>query len=77
MKKPDKRKKDTDHIKFKKEGDMPPAAISLANTLYNKTGKWRSIRPVVDYSKCTSCMICWSMKRVESFLLISSKENEN
>ncbi|MDD5680067.1 MAG: 4Fe-4S binding protein [Candidatus Omnitrophica bacterium] len=33
--------------------------MSLANTRYNKTGKWRSIRPVIDYSKCTSCMICW------------------
>lgn len=46
-------------IKFKKESDLPPAAISLADTRYNKTGKWRSIKPTIDYNKCTSCMICW------------------
>jgi 2-oxoacid:acceptor oxidoreductase delta subunit (pyruvate/2-ketoisovalerate family) len=47
------------YVKFKKAGDLPPSAMSLANTRYNKTGKWRSIRPVIDDSKCTSCMICW------------------
>jgi len=51
--------KNVEYIKFKKASDLPLAAISLANTRYNKTGKWRSIRPVIDYSKCTSCMICW------------------
>ncbi|MEM2192662.1 MAG: 4Fe-4S binding protein [Candidatus Hadarchaeales archaeon] len=24
-----------------------------------ETGSWRSIRPVVDESKCTGCGICW------------------
>ncbi|NYZ75027.1 4Fe-4S binding protein [Candidatus Micrarchaeota archaeon] len=24
----------------------------------NKTGSWRSFRPVVDLSKCTKCGIC-------------------
>ncbi len=47
------------YITFKKAGDLPLSAMSLANTRYNKTGKWRSIRPVIDYSKCKSCMICW------------------
>ncbi|HHV07180.1 MAG TPA: 4Fe-4S binding protein [Firmicutes bacterium] len=22
------------------------------------TGKWRTFRPVIDYTKCTSCAIC-------------------
>ncbi|MBN1872302.1 MAG: 4Fe-4S binding protein [Candidatus Omnitrophica bacterium] len=35
------------------------AAISMADMRSNKTGKWRSTRPVIDYSKCISCMICW------------------
>ncbi len=59
MKKPVNNVSKVKKIKFKKESDLPPTAISLANTLYNKTGKWRSIRPVIDYDKCTSCMICW------------------
>ena len=58
MKKPASKKK-IKLVIFKKEGDLPPAAITLSNTLYNMTGKWRSIKPVIDYDKCTSCMICW------------------
>lgn len=59
MRKPSKDKKNIKIIQFKKERDLPPAAISLADTHYNKTGKWRSVKPVIDYAKCTSCMICW------------------
>lgn len=47
------------HIMFKRESDLPLAAVSLSDTGYNKTGKWRSIRPVIDYQKCVSCMMCW------------------
>lgn len=25
----------------------------------NKTGSWRSERPVLDFDKCTSCKLCW------------------
>ena len=59
MKKPVKKKRIVRQIKFRKEGELPPTSISLANTFYNKTGKWRSIKPVIDYDKCNSCMICW------------------
>ncbi len=24
-----------------------------------KTSSWRTSKPVIDYSKCTRCMICW------------------
>ncbi|HDI31440.1 MAG: ferredoxin [Thermoprotei archaeon] len=24
-----------------------------------KTGVWRSLRPVINYSKCTNCKLCW------------------
>lgn len=47
------------HIKFKREIELPLAAISLADMRYNKTGKWRSLKPVIDKAKCISCMICW------------------
>ena len=52
-------KKDVKKIKFKSHKDMPPCAISLADTRYNKTGTWRSLRPVVDKDKCISCLLCW------------------
>ena len=54
-----KEKKNEKIIKFKKASDLPPGAISLADMRFNKTGKWRSVRPVIDYAKCISCMICW------------------
>ncbi|NQT07168.1 MAG: 4Fe-4S binding protein [Candidatus Omnitrophica bacterium] len=38
---------------------MPLCAVSLTDTLYNKTGSWRSIRPVVQKDKCISCLLCW------------------
>ncbi|MBI4305927.1 MAG: 4Fe-4S binding protein [Chloroflexi bacterium] len=27
----------------------------------NLTGSWRTRRPVIDFSRCTHCMICWVM----------------
>lgn len=38
---------------------MPPNAISLGSTRYNKTGSWRSQRPIIHEENCISCMICW------------------
>lgn len=29
------------------------------STVKNKTGSWRSMRPVWDEKKCTQCMLCW------------------
>ncbi|MDB4349529.1 4Fe-4S binding protein [Omnitrophica bacterium] len=46
-------------VTFKTHKDLPLCAMSLSNTLYNKTGSWRSIRPVVHKEKCTSCLLCW------------------
>jgi 2-oxoacid:acceptor oxidoreductase delta subunit (pyruvate/2-ketoisovalerate family) len=33
-------------IVFKSEAEMPTMAVSLASTLYNKTGSWRYMRPL-------------------------------
>lgn len=73
MKKRRSGKKIIRQIKFKKESDLPPAAISLADTRYNKTGKWRSIKPVIDYTKCTSCMICWKFCPDATIRIINGK----
>ena len=48
-----------DEIKFKNMNDLPPMTVSSGSMLINKTGGWRSLRPVIDYEKCTACMICW------------------
>lgn len=29
------------------------------STIKNKTGGWRSFRPVRDKEKCTKCGLCW------------------
>ncbi len=47
------------HIVFKGHKDMPLSAVSLGNTLNNKTGSWRSMRPVVYKDECISCLLCW------------------
>ncbi len=44
---------------FKGKKDLPPMAVSFGRMSVNKTGSWRSVRPVVDESKCTGCMFCW------------------
>lgn len=30
------------------------------SSMQTKTGSWRAFKPVIDYSKCVSCAICWS-----------------
>ena len=36
------------------------ATISKAgNSMKNKTGGWRTYRPVMDKSKCVKCANCW------------------
>ena len=48
-----------DQTKFKNVKDLPPMVVSFDLMLVNKTGGWRSVRPVINAEKCTSCMICW------------------
>ncbi len=43
--------------KIKKE--LPPMAVSHGDTTYNKTGTWKSHRPVIDKQKCCGCLLCW------------------
>lgn len=42
----------------------PPALstsfiVSTGNSPLKKTGLWRTSRPVIDYAKCTNCMVCF------------------
>lgn len=33
--------------------------ISDRSMAENKTGQWRSLRPIIDHAKCTGCLLCW------------------
>lgn len=46
-------------IVYKRAQDIPLNAMSVDSMLFNKTGAWRNVRPVIDYDKCIKCMICW------------------
>ena len=40
--------------------DVPPGTIAFgASALKVQTGLWRSMRPIIDVSKCVSCLRCW------------------
>ena len=34
-------------------------AVKPGSTERNETGSWRNEHPVIDFSRCTHCMICW------------------
>lgn len=55
--------------------DMPPTAISSANTLFNKTGSWRSFRPVY-LEKLPPCnAICPAGEKIQKYLYFA-KDNK-
>lgn len=33
--------------------------LSTGNSPLKKTGSWKTSRPVIDYSRCTNCMVCF------------------
>ncbi len=33
---------------------------SVGNSARRRTGDWRIFRPVIDYAKCTTCMVCYA-----------------
>lgn len=40
--------------------NMPEFAYSTGKMYeINKPGKWRYVKPVINYNKCVLCMVCW------------------
>lgn len=39
--------------------NIPIGALPYKLSLDYRTGSWRAERPVIDYGKCTKCLICW------------------
>ena len=54
-----KKKKEANKIIFQSEKEVPLMPMSMGSMLYNKTGAWRNIRPVIDLASCIQCGICW------------------
>jgi 2-oxoisovalerate ferredoxin oxidoreductase delta subunit len=47
-------------VNWKKAKDLPPGPICILPVdEINKTGSWRTVRPVIDQAKCTKCYTCW------------------
>lgn len=34
--------------------------VSVGNSRLRRTGNWRIFKPIIDYRKCTTCMICFA-----------------
>jgi pyruvate ferredoxin oxidoreductase delta subunit len=43
----------------KKEPNIGAVIVTPGNSMENKTGGWRSLKPVWSKEKCKQCMICW------------------
>ncbi|MGQ9514115.1 MAG: 4Fe-4S dicluster-binding protein [Thermoproteota archaeon] len=42
-----------------KEATIAGVITKPRSSIEYKTGAWRSQTPVIDYAKCTRCLICW------------------
>lgn len=40
-------------------GNGSQEITSPGNSFLRRTGDWRTFRPVIDYAKCTDCMVCY------------------
>ncbi|MGB8951119.1 MAG: 4Fe-4S binding protein [Candidatus Aminicenantales bacterium] len=54
-----KKKKTANKILLQSEKEFPMMPMSMGSMLFNKTGAWRNIRPVIDLQNCLQCGICW------------------
>ena len=52
-------KKPDEKIVFKSEKEVPMMPMSIGSMLFNKTGAWRNIKPIIDLQNCIQCGICW------------------
>lgn len=40
---------------------FPRVIVSPRSMEENRTGNWRTLRPVIHDEKCTGCNICWKL----------------
>ena len=39
--------------------EVPLNTMTFVPSTENKTGGWRTLRPLIDYQRCIRCMNCW------------------
>jgi 2-oxoisovalerate ferredoxin oxidoreductase delta subunit len=44
---------------YKSYEDLPLTPITSVPSTRNKTGGWKTFKPVLDKEKCIKCNICW------------------
>jgi len=54
-----KNKKTVKKVILKSEKEWPLMPMSVGSMLFNKTGAWRNIKPILDLKDCIQCGICW------------------
>ena len=42
------------------QGEGIEEILSAGNSGLRQTGSWRTSRPVIDYGRCTDCLICYA-----------------
>ncbi|MCS7259093.1 MAG: 4Fe-4S binding protein [candidate division WOR-3 bacterium] len=61
--------------KLKSWKELPCGAIinDLKAVLENKTGTWRSFRPIWNKEKCINCLTCWIYCPDAAIILVDGK----
>ena len=44
---------------YKDYNDLPLTPITSVPSTVNRTGFWKTFKPVMDKEKCIKCYICW------------------
>jgi 2-oxoisovalerate ferredoxin oxidoreductase delta subunit len=44
---------------YKTYQDLPLTPVTSVNSAANRTGFWKTFKPVLDPEKCIKCGICW------------------
>ncbi len=47
-------------LEQKRVEDSAPIILAPGNMALRKTGNWRTERPIIDYSHCNKCLICYA-----------------
>ncbi len=55
-----KKSRNSDKEKCKVKLTIGAVIEEPGSTVKNKTGDWRTLKPVIDTKKCTKCGICWA-----------------
>lgn len=56
--------------------DLPYTPIMDRPTTHNKTGVWRTFKPIIDYEKCTKCYICWKFCPDASITIVKEEDGK-